>query len=250
VAADLVPMLLKIKVADPWVVEGQRVLVGWDYRASPDSAAAAYFNVVMHDILKHTFRDELPSELWPAGGDRWNAVVADLLAQPRNLWWDDMSTPGVTETRDDILLAAMTDARKEITSLQARDTDEWQWGRLHTVTLRNQTLGKSGIKPVEALFNRGPYPVGGGPAVVNAMAYDDRAGYSVTSGPTMRMLVDLGNLDQSRWVNQSGTSGHAYHHNYADQTQLWARNETWPFVSSRGAVEARTEHRLELAPTG
>ena len=250
VAADLVPTLLKIKVADPWVVEGQRVLVGWDYRASPDSAAAAYFNVVMHDILKRTFRDELPSELWPAGGDRWNAVIADLLAQPRNLWWDDVSTPGVTETRDDILLVAMTDARKEITSLQARDTDEWQWGRLHTVTLRNQTLGRSGIKPVEALFNRGPYPVGGGPAVVNAMAYDDRAGYSVTSGPTMRMLVDLGNLDQSRWVNQSGTSGHAYHRNYADQTELWARNETWPFVSSRGAVEARTKHRLELVPTG
>ncbi|HEV2930769.1 MAG TPA: penicillin acylase family protein, partial [Propionibacteriaceae bacterium] len=75
VAAELVPMLLKIKVADPWVVEGQQVLVGWDYRAAPESAAAAYFQVVMHDILKLTFRDELPSELWPAGGDRWYAVV-------------------------------------------------------------------------------------------------------------------------------------------------------------------------------
>jgi penicillin amidase len=82
------------------------------------------------------------------------------------------------------------------------------------------------------------------------MAYDDRAGYAVTSGPAMRMLVDLGNLDQSRWVNQSGVSGHAYHPNYADQTELWLRNETWPFVSSRAAVEARTEHRLELVPTG
>jgi penicillin G amidase len=250
VAADLVPMLLKIKVADPWVLEGQRTLVGWDYAATPDSAAAAYFNVVMHDILKLTFRDELPEEFWPVGGDRWNAVVADLLRQPRNLWWDDMSTPDVIESRDDILLAAMISARKEITSLMARDTDEWQWGRLHTVTLRNQTLGVSGIKPVEALFNRGPYPVGGGPAVVNAMAYDDRAGYAVTSGPVMRMLVDLGNLDQSSWVNQSGTSGHAYHPNYADQTELWVRNEVWPFVFSRAAVEARTEHRLELVPTG
>ena len=250
VAADLVPVLLKIKVADPWVVEGQRTLVGWDYSAAAESAAAAYFNVVMHDILKLTFRDELPEEVWPAGGDRWNAVVADLLDQPRNLWWDDVSTPDVTETRDDILLAAMTTARKEITSLLARDTDEWQWGRLHTVTLRNQTLGKSGIKPVEAMFNRGPYPVGGGPAVVNAMAYDNRVGYTVTGGPTMRMLVDLGKLDQSLWVNQSGTSGHAYHRNYADQAELWARNLTWPFVSSRGAVETRMEYRLELVPTG
>jgi penicillin amidase len=58
-AADLVPILLKIKVSDPWVVEGQRTLVGWDYSASKDSAAAAYFNVVCHNIFKLTFRGPL-----------------------------------------------------------------------------------------------------------------------------------------------------------------------------------------------
>ena len=47
------------------------------------------------------------------------------------------------ETRDDILLAAMTQGRKEITSLIARDTDEWEWGKLHRATLRNSTLGKA-----------------------------------------------------------------------------------------------------------
>ena len=250
IAAELVPALLKIKVTDGWVAEGQRTLVGWDYSAAPDSASAAYFNVVMHNILKLTFRDELPEELWPVGGDRWNSVVSGLLKQPRNLWWDDVTTPAVTESRDDILRLAMTNARKEITSLMARDSDEWAWGRLHTVTLRNQTLGMSGIKPIEALFNRGPYEVGGGPEVVNAMAYDTTKGYTVTSAPTMRMVVDLGNLDQSRWVNQSGVSGHAFHRNYADQTELWARNETWPFVSTRAAVEARTEQLQELLPGG
>ena len=82
------------------------------------------------------------------------------------------------------------------------------------------------------------------------MAYDDTAGYTVTTGPTMRMLVDLGDLDQSRWVNQSGVSGHAFHRNYDDQTELWADNQMWPFVSSRAAVEARTTDRLELVPGG
>ena len=61
VAADLVPRLLRIKVSDPWVFEGQQTMVGWDYAAASDSAAAAYFNVVFHNILKLTFRDELPS---------------------------------------------------------------------------------------------------------------------------------------------------------------------------------------------
>jgi penicillin G amidase len=250
VAGDLVPILLKIKVPDPWVVEGQRTLVGWDYSSTKDSAAAAYFNVVCHNIFKLTFRDELPAELWPNGGDRWYGVLTMLIKQTRNPWWDDVTTPDKIETRDDILLAAMTNARKEITSLMARDTDQWQWGKIHTVQLRNQTLGVSGISPIESLFNRGPYQVGGGPAVVNAMAYDDLKGYTVTDGPAMRMLVDLGNLDASRWVNQSGVSGHALHRHYDDQADLWANQQMWPFVSSRGAVEARTEARQELLPNG
>ena len=81
------------------------------------------------------------------------------------------------------------------------------------------------------------------------MAYNNTQGYTVTSAPTMRMLVDLGDLDQSRWVNQSGVSGHAFHRNYDDQTELWVGNQMWPFVSSRAAVEARTT-RLELVPGG
>ena len=77
----------------------------------------------MHDILKRTFRDEMPEDLWPTGGDRWYAVIATLIKEPRNRWWDDTTTPNMVERRDDILLAAMTDARKEATSLMARDTD-------------------------------------------------------------------------------------------------------------------------------
>jgi penicillin amidase len=250
VAADLVPTLLKIKVTDPWVFEGQQTLVGWDYSSAAGSPAAAYFNVIFHNILKLTFRDELPEDQWPRGGDRWYAVVDTLLEQPRDAWWDDTTTEDKIETRDDILLAAMTNARKEITSLMARDTDEWQWGKLHTVTLRNPTLGTSGIPPIERMFNRGDFQVGGGPGIVNAMAYNDTLGYAVTSAPAMRMLVDLGNLDASRWVNQSGVSGHAYHRNYDDQLDLWVTNKLWPFVSSRSAVEARVTHRLELSSSG
>jgi penicillin amidase len=247
-AAELVPLLLKINISDPWVVEGQRTLVGWDYAASKDSAAAAYFNVICHNIFKLTFRDELPQELWPAGGDRWYAVLTMLLKQTMNPWWDDVTTKDKIETRDDILLAALINARKEITSLMARDTDQWQWGKIHEVRLRNQTLGVSGIRPVEDLFNRGTYQVGGGPAVVNYTAYDDREGYAVIEAPAMRMLVDLGDLDASRWVNQSGVSGHAFHRHYDDQTALWADQQLWPFVSSREAAEARTETHQELVP--
>ncbi len=250
VAAALVPRMLRMKVSDPWVAEGQRTLVGWDYSASADSAAAAYFNIVFHNILKLTFRDELPEDLWPTGGDRWYAVVEALMKQPDNPWWDDTTTPRLVERRDDIVLAAMTGARREATSLMSRDVDGWSWGQLHKARLESLTLGQSGIGAVEAMFNRGHYPVGGGPGVVNAMGYDDRIGYAVTTAPTMRMLVDLGNLDGSRWVNQSGVSGHAYSATYDDQTALWATNRMWSFAWSANAVQAATTERLELVPGG
>lgn len=144
----------------------------------------------------------------------------------------------------------MTDARKELTSLISRDTSGWQWGKLHRVTLRNQTLGSSGVGVIERLFNRGDWPVGGGPAVVNAMAFDDTSGYGVTAGPTMRMVVDLKDLDNSVWINQSGTSGHPYHANYDDQAPLWVNGETVRFVTDREDVEGLTAHRLQLVPTG
>ena len=54
----------------------------------------------------------------------------------------------------------------------------------------------------------------------------------------------------SRWINQSGVSGHAFDEHYDDQTELWATNQMLPFVGSRAAVEAATADRLELVPGG
>ena len=44
----------------------------------------------------YTF-DELPPDLAPDGGSRWMVVVEQLLKDPKNDWWDDKTTPGVTE---------------------------------------------------------------------------------------------------------------------------------------------------------
>lgn len=64
----------------------------------------------------------------------------------------------------------------------------------------------------------------------------------------MRMVVNVGDWDKSRWINLTGASGHAYSANYTDQTDKWAKGELldWPF-SSR-AVEASTGDTLTLAP--
>ena len=47
----------------------------------------------------------------------------------------------------------------------------------------------------------------------------------------MRMIVDLSDLDKSRWVNQTGISGHPGDAHYDDQlsTCLKGKDYAWPF---------------------
>ncbi len=243
----LTPYLLKIDLPAGYYSDGQRLLRTWNYRQSADSGAAAYFNVVWRELLQRTFADELPAALEPDGGDRWFTVVSRILRRSSNHWWDDVETDEV-ERRDDILRDAMMAARDELTALQSPNADEWSWGELHELELRSATLGESGIGVVEWLFNRGGWDVAGGSSLVNATASDASEGYEVVTAPSMRMVVPLDDLDAARWINLTGVSGHAFHPNYTDQTDLWARGETlaWPFTEE--AVADAAEDELTLTP--
>lgn len=247
-ADRIVPTLLATAPSEDWVRDGQNALRGWDQRADENSAGAAYFQLVMKHLMQLTFDDEIPAELRTGSSDRWYAVLAELMRDERNPWWDDVNTPEV-EDRETIIARAMVDARRDITVLMSRDPDGWQWGRVHRLRLKHQTFGSSGIAALEALFNRGDEPVGGGSAIVEAFGFDDRkSGFSVISGPTMKMVVDLGDLDRSRWVNQSGQSGHVFHPHYDDQLELLAHNDLQPWAFSSEQVIRSQVEVLELQP--
>ena len=247
-AEYLVPMLLDVQL-DPWDREAQDLLRDWDYSQPPDSAAAAYFNAVWKNLLSITFDDELPEATRPDGGDRWFEVVRRLMDAPDNPWWDNVTTKDVRETRDIVLLQALVDARTEMTRLQGKDPREWTWGWVHELEVRNGTFGTSGIGPIEWLFNRGPLRLGGGPSIVDAVGWNAAESYEVNWVPSMRMVVDLDDLDRSRWINLTGASGHAFHRHYFDQAGLWGdgRTTTWPWTAD--AVEGAAENTLVLTPS-
>jgi penicillin amidase len=248
-APTFVPYLLKVFMPSSYLAGGQRLLQGWNFTQGPGSPAAAYYNAVWKNTLALTFHDDLKESVWPDGGGRWFEVVRRLLADPTNPWWDDVTTDGVIETRDDILLAAMSAARDDLTRLQARRAVDWTWGHQHRLDLQSQTLGQSDSAVVRALFNRDGHEVGGGSEIVDATSWDASSdGYTVTAAPSMRMVVSLADLDASRWIDLTGVSGHAFDEHYTDQTDLWLRGRTlrWPYA--RGKVEAATEDRLRLVP--
>jgi penicillin G amidase len=250
-APTLVPYLLDLDLPAGYYSDGQQLLRDWDYTQPADSAAAAYFNVVWKNILELTFQDEMRESLWPDGGSRWWFAVSNLLKDPASRWWDDRTTDGVRETRDDILARAMLDARDEITKREALDPAEWTWGRLHRMNLHNSTLGESGIGPIERLLNRNGYQVAGGDSIVDATGWDAAEGYEVTSAPSMRMVVSLADFDESRWINLTGVSGHPGSGHYTDQTDLYVAGKTLPWVFSRDAVDALNDtDTLTLVPAG
>ena len=238
---------------DPFTKEAQNLLRKWDYTQpsgkSPSAPAAAFYNAVWSNILELTFNDELGEEMKADGGSQWMQAVSALLKTPRDVWWDNKLTAGVIESRDEILRQAMVEARMDLTKKLGKAPVTWQWGRLHQLTLEHKVLGGDSVPgPVRALFNRGPWQLGGGSAIVNANGWDAGEGYEVDWAPSMRMVVDLGDLDASRWVNQTGNSGHPYDKHYVDQADAWVANQTYPWPFSEKAVRDGGTEELTLTP--
>lgn len=255
-APTLVAALLSIDLSeDPFTKEAQDLLRTWDYTqpadAQPASAAAAYYNAVWSRLLQATFDDQLPSDLRADGGSRWWMAMSALLVNSANPWWDDKRTPSIVESRDEILTRALVQARLDLTRSLGSNIAKWSWGRLHTLTLVHPVLGGPDVPgPVRVIVNRGPVGLSGGSSIVNAMGWDAAKGYAVTWGPSMRMVVDLGNLDASTWVTQTGVSGHAYHRHYADQLDAWADGGSFPWPFTADAVTAVKSDELRLVPKG
>ena len=157
---------------------------------------------------------------------------------------------GESTTREEFLARAATRATQDLQKLQGKDPARWNWGELHALPLTHGTFGTSGIAPIEALFNRGPYAVGGGSGVVNATGWSLDEGYATSTVPSMRMVIDVADWDASTWQNLTGASGHAFHPNYTDQAEGWARGEQYAWGYSRDAVRASTQDELTLTPVG
>lgn len=243
-AEAFLPLIASLELSGE-AAKGAAYLDGWDGHADADSGRAAYFAVFWRTLLDEMFGD-LPEGTRPVGGDRWFSVVGTLLGEPDSAWWTNEEA-GVTG-RDAMVAHALATAWEETGHLLGSDSGDWRWGRLHTLTLTNQSFGESGIAPIEWLFNRGPYELGGGSAIVDAIGWDASLGYGVDWVPSMRMVVDLADLDASRWVNLTGASGHAFHEHYVDQAPLWQHGETRSWAYSPDAVAEASVDSLTLRP--
>jgi len=247
IGKELATVMADVDVEGDGPKEAVALLRTWDAQNNADSAAAAYANVLWSNLAQNLFGNrETPLPYGSQG--RMFTVVDGLLDDPEDPLWtnEQIDVAGM----DEMLALSAEQAYDELVSLQGNVPSRWNWGSLHAITLTSDTLGSSGIAPIEAMFNRGPYPVGGGASVVNATGWELGGSYATTTVPSMRMVIDLADFDDSSWNHLTGASGHAFHPNYVDQTEDWAAGIQTAWAFSPDAVDKATVDTLTLTPAG
>ncbi|PRA81262.1 penicillin acylase family protein [Microbacterium sp. MYb66] len=247
IGKQLATAMSDVEVSGAGPAEAVDLLRSWDAQNTASSPAAAYANVLWSNLVQNIFAEReqpLPID----GQGRLFTVVGDMLEEPSDPLWTNEQID--VDGMEQMLALSAEEAYDELSALQGTTTARWNWGDLHAITLTSDTLGSSGIAPIEALFNRGPYPVGGGASVVNATGWELGVSYTTTTVPSMRMVVDLADFDASTWNHLTGASGHAFDAHYTDQTADWAAGIQKPWAYSAEAVKAAAVDTLVLTPAG
>ena len=74
-------------------------------------------------------------------------------------------------------------------------------------------------------------------------------GYAILPRPgaSVRIVVDVGDWDQSRWINAPGQSGDPRSPHYRDLAPLWADGHYVPLLYTRAAVDYLILYHIQEA---
>jgi len=249
-AEELMPYLADLQLDETELAQAHDWLLEWDCQCDMDSPQAALYAEFWASLVNNLYNDQLGEEIQAEGDDRDMWATFLLMQEPNNAWWDDITTNDAVETRDDILVRSFSEAYVNTVAALGENRNDWMWGDLHTSTFVSNPLGLSGIGPIENMVNRGPFATGGSTDTVNSTLWDASSGsFALTWLPSMRMIVDLGDLTRSITVHTTGQSGHPYSEHYDDMIDHWRNIEYHPMLWTREQVETATVNRLILHPS-
>jgi len=250
-AEDFMPYLLELTPESLELGQAIEILRDWDYRSDRDSAGAAIYGAVITHLVRDTYLDEMGINIFKdylRSAPLVTVALLDGMSNPEWRWFDDARTAQVVETRGDILLRALEDAVDDLTMRISPDMPRWKWGDVHTATFRNQSLGESGIGPIEKLLNRGPLPVNGTAEVVNNTPFSVADAYEITALPSYRQIIDLSDFRNSVSMHTTGQSGHTYNKHYDDMIPMWRDVKLHPMLWTPEQVEQAAVDTLVLEP--
>ncbi len=250
-AAELTPYILhaydSVAVPDIEVQVALSYFRNWHFRFSAEDVPTTLFHVFFSHLLRNIFLDKMGEAMFLKYIFIANIpyrVVPVLMRNPSSDWFDDKSTPQI-ETRDVVIRKSLEQAIQELKASLGGEMKTWQWGLIHTITFRHPFGSRP---PLGAVFNIGPFPIGGSGTTVNNGEYYLANPYQVTLGPSTRQIVDFSDLDGALSVIPTGQSGQPMHEHYSDQTPLWLSGEYHTMPLDSAHVAAVTRHTLRLLP--
>ncbi len=245
-AESYLPLFQGLASDDDQVQVALERLRGWgDLQLRRDSVPAAIFEVFRIYLADAILADDVGSDNVRTFSS--NVLFHQLAQQPQATWWDKADTEAV-ETPDEIILEALANTVAWFEENVGEDMNEWTWGNIHTATFVSAPLGQSGIGPVEALVNRGPFATDGGSSIVNAQSWSWSEPAQVRGHVSMRMIVDMADFEASQTILPTGQSGHPSHPHYDDMMPLWLNGAYHPMLFGREAVAAAAVEQLVLQP--
>lgn len=191
-------------------------LIHWNGLSSEDSVEAALFYVLHHRLMQRILLPALGEELFHAYVEIFNQCLAPLdriLGQPDSPWFADCPRRRMVEN-------SLAEACEELTLAFGSDMSQWQWGKIHTLTLDHSF---SRNKLLKSIFSVGPFPSAGSGTTLDLGYYRHSQPYRHVVGPSLRIIVELSDPPRLKCILPSGQSGMVFSPHYKDQTELWRR---------------------------
>ncbi|MBX7221718.1 MAG: penicillin acylase family protein [Blastocatellia bacterium] len=213
----------------------RQVLDQWKGELQSDSPVAAMILTWRRKFGKQLLESKVGPELakdytWEGRETFYVSLIVD---RPPD--WLPKGTAGYPE----LLAATWRETKTELAGKFGPDRSRWRYGATNTLEFSHPLGAVSFFKPI---VNAPVLEMGGSSTTVNAF------GRGGVWGVSMRMTVDLQNLDNSRQNLTVGISGHPASPHYQDQLSDWYRVKPHLFAFSPAAVEQCTRTKLVLQP--
>lgn len=217
------------------------LLQGWNGDLAAESAPAALYEVWWTKHLKPALLARFAPDpavrklLLPGDVD----VLVEILETPKKRFGADAE-----KLRDALLLETLVAAFADCGRRLGADPSKWQWGRLHKAYFEHAA---SRAKGGDSAWDVGPLPFGGSRSTPMQSGYRVED-FRLTSGASVRMVMDVGAWDNSFCINTPGQSGDPRSLHYRDLAERWSKGGYVPLLYSPERIAEETTRRILLMP--
>jgi penicillin amidase len=235
-----VALLAPLSTPDSESSSALALLKEWNHEESTSSVAASIYEVwATKHLGKATVARATPEAARKLVGNGHLEAVISFLENP-----DRALGSNPAAARSAILLESLKAALEEIKQRLGPDMATWSWGRLHHATFEPAAAVLADPQ-LRAQMSMGPLEVPGSASTPRAQSYNG-ANFEVTSGASVRMVMDVGAWDNSVFINTPGQSDDPMSAHYRDLFPLWAQGAYVPLRFSRVAVDRDAEEVIHL----